>query len=222
MAGRRGGRPPAEAGSKPNPMSLKARERLAICLAYLEASEDGATADLEQMTRDRYAAQLDHVLGQDADVLPHIDPWEDSVHRAKGSEVYTFTAEESKQRRTEGTAGNTELVKVFKDTRNDCVNQILPAYMRLYTAEGSPPTGSAREELIKSLREDLLREATMGQSPAGQADGGDADDTNVGHGHGGIGGAAEGAGDTAATAAADVGRRPRCRRETAELSTSRV
>jgi hypothetical protein len=76
-----GGRPAGEPGAKPSPQSLKARERLAICLAYLEASEKGASADLESLTRNNYASQLDYVLGSTADLYPDIDPWEDSVHR---------------------------------------------------------------------------------------------------------------------------------------------
>jgi hypothetical protein len=190
-----GGRPAGEPGAKPSPQSLKARERLAICLAYLEASEKGASADLESLTRNNYASQLDYVLGSTADLYPDIDPWEDSVHRiGKSKEMYTFTVEESKLRRPLGNAGNVSMLDVFKHTRSDCVNIMLPMYKKLLNSDGGAPTGTEKDKIISTLQGDLLILATgtapgtaASPQPEGQT-GGDPNDVDVGPAQGGLGG----------------------------------
>ena len=56
------GRPPKDKEIEaPMPKSWKDTERLAGVLAYLEASEGGANAALEEDARDKFAAQMDYV-----------------------------------------------------------------------------------------------------------------------------------------------------------------
>jgi hypothetical protein len=112
----------------------------------------GLSADLESLTRNNYASQLDYVLGSTADLYPDIDPWEDSVHRiGKSKEMYTFTVEESKLRRPLGNAGNVSMLDVFKHTRSDCVNIMLPMYKKLLNSDGGAPTGTEKDKIISTL-----------------------------------------------------------------------
>ena len=108
-AAKKPGRPAKEPNQPPMPASWKETERLAVCLAYLEASERGAaTPDvLEGETQRLYPGQLDVVCNTVSDFI-------DSAHKwPQMRKTYIYTREESKKRRPERGA----LVNVFKQTR---------------------------------------------------------------------------------------------------------
>ena len=71
------GRPPKDPSVPPMPAGWKNTERLAVCLAYLEASEGGSTdaGALENATCRNYAAQLQHVHDNVAEFEPSSHRW---------------------------------------------------------------------------------------------------------------------------------------------------
>ena len=140
------GRPPKDPSVPPLPAGWKNTERLAVCLAYLEASEGGSTdaGALENATCRNYPAQLQHVHDNVAEFEP-------SSHRWSGHSNYIFTLEESKARRVQGPS----LVNVWLSTRKYCVNTLKPEFEKLYNKDGSVPSGAEREQLMKKLHEAL-------------------------------------------------------------------
>ena len=97
MPGKKMGRPPKPADVDPMPKSWKPEELLAGCLAYAEASENGANRNLEEDTADFFADQLQHVHDS-------VSTWQPSTHRRPGGAAnkrpsYIYTLEEAKKRR---------------------------------------------------------------------------------------------------------------------------
>ena len=157
-----GGRPRAEEGQPPFPKVWKDTERLAGVLAYLEASEKGPNANREGDAKKAYADQLDFVITE-------VKDFEVSKHKWGGGHgPYLYTAAESKKRRPSHTA--TCMVDNFALTRKVCNNHISPVYYRLHDNHGTPPSGSNREKLIKSMMDELLPDqCDLTSSPAASA-----------------------------------------------------
>jgi len=143
-----GGRPKAPEGQPPMPKLWKDTERLAGVLAYLEASENGANANLENDAKGFYGGQLSFVHTE-------VSEFKESKHKwGKGHGQYTYSLEESKKRRPHSTA--TCMVDNFLFTRKLCNNHISPVYYRLHDRAGNAPTGSNRDKLIKEMVKELL------------------------------------------------------------------
>ena len=139
-AGGRKKRPPSQA---PMPRQWKDTERLAACLAYLEVSEKGPTASLEQDVDEAYPAQLQYVHDNVKAFVPSRHRWD--------KKWYIYTLQDAKTRR----CGKNTFVDRFKATRKACVNTIMTAYLSLLNSDGTVPSGAAKDELIKDLRAKL-------------------------------------------------------------------
>ena len=146
MAAKRGkGRPEKDKDEPPMPAKWKETERLAVCLAYLEASERNKTSAqaLEAEISKNYATQLDYVHKEVAEFEP-------SSHKWKNHGNYIFTIEESKKRRV-----NQDLCNVFLGTRKFCVNIIQPIYLKLHNSDGQPPSGTGQPDLLRKMHAEL-------------------------------------------------------------------
>ena len=147
----------------PMPKNLKDTERLAICLSYLESSENQVkdALTLDNGACDAYAQQLQFVNSSVAEFKP-------SEHKMPKSkkEKYKYTIEESLKRRP--VKGGHHMVNVYLQTRKVCVNRILVVYKEQLN-DGSPPTGAAKEQFIKELRGKLGLDAD--DADAGGLDG---------------------------------------------------
>ncbi|KAL1508178.1 hypothetical protein AB1Y20_004298 [Prymnesium parvum] len=141
------GRPKRCASEPPMPKGWKPEERLAGCLAYLEASEMGSNSNLEADVASRYEAQLKFVS-------TNVSPFVPSLHRWKAeNKTYQYTMEESIKRRPYHKVN--AMVDNYKDTRKACINIINPIYIDFYNKDGSPPSGKGREELILKIKNEL-------------------------------------------------------------------
>lgn len=162
MPPKKKGRPPRDPSEPPCPRGLKPEERLAVCLAYCEASEQGQ-ADagvLETKASDLYAAQL-------ANVDSKIAKFPVSRHRwAERKEWYAFTLEESQARRP----GKVNMINTFKETRKVCNNEITDVYFKLHNTGGEPPSGTARGTLISKMVAELNKLTKPGEEDKEQDD----------------------------------------------------
>ena len=125
------------------PRQWKDTERLAACLAYLEVSEKGPAASLEQDVDEAYPAQLQYVHDNVKAFVPSRHRWD--------KKWYIYTLEAAKTRR----CGKNTFVDRFKATRKACVNTIMTAYLSLLNSDGTVPSGAAKDELIKDLKAKL-------------------------------------------------------------------
>ena len=143
------GRKRAEPGVPPLPKQWRKQERLAVSLAYLQASEKGPNANLEVDCSGYYAAQLQFVHD-------NVCPFVESVHKwGSPKKDYRWTLDESKKRRAnKGTA-----VEMFKNTRKVCNNVIMPIYYKLHNQGGEPPSGTDRELMINKIEAELAGQA---------------------------------------------------------------
>ena len=69
------GRPKATEGEPPMPKTWKDTETLAGVLAWIEKSEDGADAALEEHAQQAYSAQLDYVHSSVKEFEPSLHRW---------------------------------------------------------------------------------------------------------------------------------------------------
>ena len=139
------GRPKAAEGEPPMPKAWKDTETLAGVLAWLEKSEEGADAALEEKAQKAYSAQLDYVHS-------NVKEFEPSQHRWN-KKIYIYTMEESKKRRPKRTVGG--LKANYTETRKFCNNNILPVYHKKHNKDGTPPSGTNRDSLIAELKKEL-------------------------------------------------------------------
>ena len=145
QGGRPKGRPKAAEGEPPMPKTWKDTETLAGVLAWMEKSEQGPDAALEEHAQQAYAAQLDYVHSS-------VKEFEPSQHRW-GKKMYIYTMDESKKRRPKRTVGGFKAN--FIETRKFCNNTILPVYHKIFNSDGSSPTGTNRDKVIAELRTEL-------------------------------------------------------------------
>ena len=161
------GRPSKDKESEaPMPKSWKDTERLAGVLAYLEASEGGANAALEEDARDKFAAQMDYVHSNVKEFVESKHKW------GKGHGQYIYTLEESKKRRP-FTADNA-MVENFKLTRRVCNNVISPVYNALHGSDGKAETGTNREKIIQQILDQLVPAEDLTADTEGTSGGGGA------------------------------------------------
>lgn len=158
---KKSGRPARNPNDPPLPKSWKTTERLAACLAYLEASQDGATNALESKCAEAYPNQMDYVHQE-------VRSFETSYHKWEKGKKYAFTLEESKRRRPESNA----ICNIFLETRKHATNLIGPAYTALLNQDGKVPSGTERDALIEQLKHNLC--GTDTDPEADREDGGDS------------------------------------------------
>ena len=94
QVGRPKGRPKAAEGEPPMPKTWKDTETLAGVLAWMEKSEQGPDAALEEHAQQAYAAQLDYVHSSVKEFVPSQHRW--------GKQVYIYTILLWQSQRREG------------------------------------------------------------------------------------------------------------------------
>ena len=127
------------------PKTWKDTETLAGVLAWLEKSEEGADAALEEHAQEAYPAQLEFVHTSVHEFVPSQHRW--------GKRMYIYTLAESQKRRPKHSKGGLKVN--FEEARKFCNNTILPVYYKEHGKDGVPPSGTNREKLISNMRMSL-------------------------------------------------------------------
>ena len=172
---RGGGRPKRDSATPPFPRSLKAEERLAVVLAFEEASEAGASDKnaLEESARQKYGNQLQHVHSE-------VSAFPTSIHKW-GKTMYSYNLSESTTRLPQ--RAELFMTKTYQATRRTCNNVILSVFHKCYNKDGGPPSGTERAQLIEKIElelgkqsyADVAADPDAGSEPVGPA-GADGED----------------------------------------------